>query len=486
MKKSAKAGWIIAYVIMLLLSVLNCFGGYLISLDVTLDVFLYTMAAGTGGTDPQVIKEGALYIVPRVAAQAAVWALFIGVWHVTRRKLDMVIWFGKKRRSFKPVMSRMLAGLMLCTCLWFCVVTYGYTLKLQDLLLRGNKETSIYEECYVDPAAVELTAPEEKRNLIFVWLESMETTYGEKYMPNMTRIAWENTHFSGENGAESGMHSVQYSRWTFGALFTASSATPYAYNANATKRWNASIAPNTPFLWEVLKQNGYSTEYVLGSDANFATTDLIFMAHGIDEIYDWNTMQGVDVPEGYRYGWGVEDYILYEVAEREILKQAESGEPFCVMLSTIDTHQPGYLCSECGDEYPTNIENIIACADRQVNEFIEWCKAQDFYENTVIALVGDHPRMDQQLVKGVDYYDRTLYHAIINPATEAVNTENRIVTLLDMYPTVLGALGYSIEGDRIGFGTNLFSDRPTVYEEVGYEYFESEIVKKSQWFIENM
>ena len=51
--------------------------------------------------------------------------------------------------------------------------------------------------------------------------------------------------------------------------------------------------------------------------------------------------------------------------------------------------------------------------------------------------------------------------------------------------TVLSAIGYEIEGERLGLGTNMFSDKQTLAEELGYEKFNGELLKESDFYIEN-
>ena len=46
-------------------------------------------------------------------------------------------------------------------------------------------------------------------------------------------------------------------------------------------------------------------------------------------------------------------------------------------------------------------------------------------------------------------------------------------------------MGCTIEGDRLGLGVNLFSDRPTLAEEWGYDRFNSELSKASDYYIRN-
>ena len=52
-------------------------------------------------------------------------------------------------------------------------VSSGMHMYIYDMF----HESAIFEEEYVDPDSVEIEFPEEKRNLIYIFLESMETTY---------------------------------------------------------------------------------------------------------------------------------------------------------------------------------------------------------------------------------------------------------------------------------------------------------------------
>ena len=53
---------------------------------------------------------------------------------------------------------------------------------------------------------------------------------------------------------------------------------------------------------------------------------------------------------------------------------------------------------------------------------------------------------------------------------------------MDLYPTTLGALGAKIEGNRLGLGTNLFSNEKTLIEKYGVEYVNKELKKVSRFY----
>ena len=52
----------------------------------------------------------------------------------------------------------------------------------------------------------------------------------------------------------------------------------------------------------------------------------------------------------------------------------------------------------------------------------------------------------------------------INTAVPAKKTKNRIFTPFDIYPTIIESMGAKINGHRLGLGTSLFANIPTLTE----------------------
>ncbi|MBQ7231110.1 MAG: hypothetical protein IJX04_09490 [Oscillospiraceae bacterium] len=120
-------------------------------------------------------------------------------------------------------------------------------------------------------------------------------------------------------------------------------------------------------------------------------------------------------------------------------------------------------------------------------EFVRWLQQQPFYENTTVVITGDHLSMDNGYMQRnvPENYQRMVYSCILNSAISTDNTKNREYCAVDLFPTTLAAMGCTIEGDRLGLGVNLFSDRPTLSEEWGYDRFNSELSKASDYYIQN-
>ena len=137
-------------------------------------------------------------------------------------------------------------------------------------------------------------------------------------------------------------------------------------------------------------------------------------------------------------------------------------------------------------EYPEHYENVLSCSSKQVTAFVEWIKAQDFYDNTTVVVTGDHPTMDGAYVarNAPSGYERHVYNCFINSVATTENTKNRDFTTTDMLPTILASMGCKIEGDRLGLGTNLFSETPTLCEKLGTQKLKRELQKTSDYYNE--
>ena len=255
----------------------------------------------------------------------------------------------------------------------------------------------------MDPAETELTFPEQKRNLIYIFLESMETTYSsqedggaydENYIPELTQIAMENEDFSGAGQELNGSYAMSYATWTVAGLFAQTSGLhlylPIDGNSMDTQE---NFLPDLTALGDILEDQGYNQTILFGSDGNFGGRSLYFSDHGNYSVKDWYYYKEIGkLAQDYGVWWGYEDEKLFEYAKEELLSLASQDQPFNLSLLTADTHfEDGYVCELCGTEYGDNqYANVLACSSNQVSEFVSWIQQQDFYDNTTIVISGDH------------------------------------------------------------------------------------------------
>lgn len=370
------------------------------------------------------------------------------------------------------------------------------TAKISEYLKQVKSQTKIFDQKYVKPNSNLIHG--NGKNLIYIYMESMETTYASKsvgglqeeinYIPYLTELAKENINFS-PNENLGGFHTSTGAGWTMAALFATSTGVPFKFPVNGNDmNFRKKFASGITAIGDILADKGYTQEFLCGSDGNFAGRKQFYEQHGNYKIFDLFTARekGYIAPD-YHVWWGFEDEILYKIAKNEILELSKKEIPFNFTMLTVDTHHVGgYRCRLCEDKYPENLANVISCADKQLYEFIKWCREQDFYKNTVIVIVGDHPRMDSILVDGVSYYDRNVYNCFINSAKQPlISCKHREVSTVDLFPTVISALGFEIDGNRLGLGTDLFSETKTFSEEMGFEDFNNEMKKYSSYYIDN-
>ena len=452
--------------------------------NLSMDELVYHLTAPLDGTNTDMIWD---YV--RVCAVPTILVIFFLI-------LILIAWRKKEK-------VHLFRGIINLVALVGIIVMLGYTwteLGVGDYLKDQNTESKFIEDEYVDPTDVEVVFPEQKRNLIYIFLESMETTYSdvddggafdENVIPELTEIAQTNEDFSGADPKLNGGYSLAGTTWTMGAMFAQTSGLPLNISISANDMdTQDSFFPGVTTLGDILSDAGYTQTLVIGSEAQFGGRKLYFQEHGNYEMEDYSyAIENGLIPSDYKVWWGYEDQKLFEFAKEKLLQLSQGDEPFNLTMLTVDTHfEDGYVCEQCPTEYDTQYSNVMACSSRQVGEFLKWIQQQDFYENTTIVISGDHPTMDSDYCAEIGQegnYDRRVFTAYINAAAYAQDQQERTYSTFDNFPTTLAALGVQIDGDRLGLGTNLFSGTKTLLEEFGNSKVNAELKKKSE-FIEKL
>ena len=446
--------------------------------NLTMDELVYHLTAPLEGTNDGMIREYLdVCAVPAILMLLLVVILFIA-WRTKKR------WYVVMGASI--IVPIIVSG----------VSVHGAWNELDVGSFVDGQSTysSFIDDNYVDPADVALTFPEQKRNLIYIFLESMEMTYADKenggafdknVIPELTELAQENEDFSGEDKELNGGYAMTGATWTMGAMFAHTSGIPLSISIDGNDmNTQEHFFAGAVTLGDILESAGYCQNLMIGSDATFGGRRLYFTEHGNYNIYDYNyASENGLIPPDYRVWWGYEDEKLFSFAKDKLTELSQQSTPFNFTMLTVDTHfEDGYPCELCTDEFGDNqYANVMACSSRQVKELVDWIQQQDFYENTTIVIAGDHPTMDKDFCEDVDDdYTRKVYTTYINPAAELETTEKRNYTTFDNFPTTLAALGVKIDGNRLGLGTNLFSSTQTLTERFGIDKMESELKKKSK------
>ncbi len=390
------------------------------------DSVLFTLTTSLNGVSTDLLRAYAAFVLPRMLGVALVCVLLLA--HPGRH---LVLTLFRKLRIRLYPLPRLLSR-ALCVLVGLLLTVQAANIsQLSDYLKALSQDSTLFQEEYVDPLSTQITFPEQKRNLIYIFLESMETTFlsqeeggalAYNTIPELTQLARENINFS-QNEDVGGFLCLGGGVWTMGAMVSHSSGLPLKMPPNVGGNeygTSGNFLPGVTSLGDILHNAGYYQALMVGSDSAFGGRSVYYSQHGADQIYDLFTAreEGL-IPQDYYRWWGMEDLHLYDYAQEKLTEMAAQEQPFAFTMLTVDTHHvDGYFCDLCQQKFPEQYENVMSCASRQLMGFLTWLQQQDFYENTTIVIAGDHLSMDQAYMEravGSDYV-RRVYNCIINPA----------------------------------------------------------------------
>lgn len=463
------------------------------------DQIVFYLFNGVKGTSLEVIKSIFNSNIKSVIILFCIFCMFI-VKNIQKRTYLHIKMRNKNLKiQIYPVKITSNHRVIYTVIVFLCAIAMAIKGFKIDEFIKNNLQTStIYEEYYIDASTVELTFPKQKRNLVFISLESMETTLCSKengggwnysVIPELEMLAMDNISFSNTN-------KIGGANQTCGATFTAGGLvaqtggipliTPATMSASSIYMGTGKCLESAYTLGDILQEHDYNLEIMMGSDGEFGGRTQYFKTNGDYKIFDVNyAIETGRMTEEDRVWWGFEDDKLFAWAKEEITNLSKEDKPFNIIIQTADTHfTDGYLSEYAENKYETQYENVYAYSSKIVYKFVQWLQEQDFYENTTIVIIGDHIGMQTEFYTSHmrPNYDRRVYNVIINSAIKSENTTNREFTTMDMFPTMLASMGVEIEGNRLGLGTNLFSEEKTLTEELGYDYLNNELKKSSNFY----
>lgn len=410
---------------------------------------------------------------------------------------SIVIKFKLFKKHIRISVKRIIRCVLLIANIILLIVqwnNFNNKFKLTEYMQNTKKDSDFIEEKYVDPKDVSIKFPNKKRNLIYIYLESMESTYTDlenggiqeiSLISELTDLAKENINFSNTEQL-GGAYQVFGASWTIAGMVSQTSGIPLKIPIEQNSYTGyGSFLPGVYNLGDILLENGYKNVLMIGSDGKFAGRDTFFETHGNYEIKDYyKAVEEGIIDKDYYVFWGMEDSYLFEWAKLELEKLSNEEEPFNLTLLTVNTHFPdGYLEKSCEKVINNNqYANVIYCSSKQVSDFINWIKEQDFYKDTTIIISGDHLTMADNSILYKDKYDRTIFNTFINSAVKTNNNLNRKFSNFDMFPTTLAALGVQIENNKLGLGVNLFSNEQTLLEIDELSVVNDELSRKSKFY----
>ncbi len=450
---------------------------------------LYSLKYGNEGADNSIFLSAILSCLPLITI------IFLFLY-----TLFYDITFGKKKLKIKNKQIYPIKYISnhkkVFTCILFIlsITMILYQIGFLDYITNDTKNSSFIEEHYIEPKSTEINF-KEKRNLVFIVVESLETTMFTKeqdgswdyeLIPELYKLLNDEDSVVFYNNKKlEQINMIEGSSWTTASLVSNLSGTPLKVDLTHNIHDKKNFMNNLYTIGDLLEDNGYHNEVISGARTSFGGLQEFFKIHGNYTIVDENTLKdyGLEMKKSDIGKWGFNDKFLFETAKKRIDVLSKENEPFNIELITIDTHFiDGFVGDYSTKKYSTQYENAYATESKLIYDFISWLKEQDYYKNTTIVISGDHLTMQSSFFKNKKIKNRYVYNCIINPRNKYAKTNKRTITSLDNYPTMVYAIGGDIKGNRLGLGTNLFSDEKTLSEKYGFKEFSKELNRNSKYY----
>lgn len=342
--------------------------------------------------------------------------------------------------------------------------------------------SNIYERYYVTP---QIHTPKSPKNIIFIFAESIEDNFadekywGENLIPNLSKLKEEGTSFAG-------YESINGTNWTLASNVSTFCGVPIRVHLrDFLGTETEQFLPNTKCLPDILKSVGYYNVFSTSTYIHFVGTDIFVGEHSFNEIYGRDEMLFEDYASAEDIGikeFGINDKKMFEFARQKITDLAKNNAPFFISIQTLDTHFPsGYVHPSCSITYG-DTRDAIKCLDKTIYDFVRWVQEQEFYNDTIIIIAGDHLMMTATDIADLTeaYPNRQIYNVILAKDT-APKIIKKPYSMMDWGATVADKAGV-LSNKRLGLGVSLLGNEKTLTEKLGMRKFEEELLKNSAMY----
>lgn len=208
----------------------------------------------------------------------------------------------------------------------------------------------------------------------------------------------------------------------------------------------------------LLKKNNYETQFIYGGESHFDNMKGFFLGNGFSDIVDFDDI----INPKFVASWGASDEDLFTQADIELAKLNNSDKPFFSLIFSSSNHDPFEIPDNIITPISYNTKytekermrhKAIQYADYALGNFIAHAKKQTYWEDTVFLIVADHDAR----VHGANLVPIKNFHIpglILNSGKEHLIDE-RVVSHIDLAPTLLSLIGVENRSPMLGHDLNL-------------------------------
>ncbi|HEX7112287.1 MAG TPA: LTA synthase family protein, partial [Mizugakiibacter sp.] len=332
-------------------------------------------------------------------------------------------------------------------------------------LLKTPEATYLSDDPHDITREIRHAGPERHLNVVLVSIESLSAdflkTFGASHgeiTPNLDALAGQSLFF--DNVYANGTRTVR------GLEALSLSIPPTPGDSLVKTQHNENLFS----LASVFDDRGYVSEFVYGGYGYFDNMNYFFSHNG------YRTVDRGDIPKGATiHGenvWGVADEDLYTLALGQMDAIHAQGKPFFLHIMTTSNHRPFTFPAGRVAQRNGTREGAVAYTDWAIADFLERARSRPYFDDTVFVITADHDASSAGRVSvPIRRYHIPLW--IYAPKHIAPRRVERLVSQIDIPPTLLGLLNFSYRSRFFGYDVfQLEPGRerafPATYEKLGY------------------
>jgi phosphoglycerol transferase MdoB-like AlkP superfamily enzyme len=284
---------------------------------------------------------------------------------------------------------------------------------------------------------------EQKLNVVLISIESMGAEFLGSYgdprglTPNLDRLAKESLWFS--KVYSTGNRTVR-------GLEALSLSLPPTPGQSIVRRPNNS---DLFTLGSVFESKGYGVIFDYGGYGYFDNMNAYFEANHYRAV-DRRTIPAERIQ--FENVWGVADEHLYDQAIEEIdrEKAAHGGRPVFIHIMTTSNHRP-YTYPPGRIDIPSGKgrEGAVKYTDYALGYLLERARTHPWFKDTLFVITADHGASARGTTRiPVDKYLIPVF--VYAPGRIAPQRVDRLMSQIDIPPTLLGLLGFSYYSKFLG------------------------------------
>ena len=224
-------------------------------------------------------------------------------------------------------------------------------------------------------------------------------------------------------------------------------------------------------MGSVLKGKGYDCHYIYGGNSFFDNMGKFFSNSS------YTVLDKRDIPDSFVHhitAWGIDDEGALDYTIRQCDKSYAAGKLFFNHVMTVSNHRP-YTYPEGRIDIPPSSQTIagaVKYTDYAINKFLKDAQQKPWFNNTLFVIVADHCSKSA----GKTDLPVNRYHIpclIYAPQLVKPRIEGRLVSQIDLAPTILGLMNLSYTSRFFGYDINRLAPGKervfiSTYQDMGY------------------